>query len=99
MTAAYFQCLERFETGNAAGGESSYLKILATEVTQDIVDLVQEAAGPLRAVKVPSAGSDARVDFSEMYLQSRRLSIYGGSNEIQRSILAAQVLGLQGARR
>jgi alkylation response protein AidB-like acyl-CoA dehydrogenase len=99
VTAAYFQCLERFETGNAAGGESSYLKILATEVTQDIVDLVQEAAGPLRAVKVPSAGSDARVDFSEMYLQSRRLSIYGGSNEIQRSILAAQVLGLQGARR
>ena len=64
-----FQWRERFETGNAAGGDGSCLKLLATELQEDTVDLVQEAAGPLRAVKVPSAGSDARVDFSEMYLQ------------------------------
>lgn len=94
VTAAFFQCLESFEAGTAAGGESSYLKILATEVTQDIVDLVQEAAGGWRAVKLAQQGSEARADFNEMYLQSRRLSIYGGSNEIQRTILATQVLGL-----
>lgn len=96
VTAAYFQCLERFEAGRAAGGESSYLKILATEITQDIVDLVQEAGGIYRAMKIDPQGSASRVDFNEMYLQSRRLSIYGGSNEIQRSILASQVLGLGG---
>lgn len=98
VTAAYFQCLESFEAGRAAGGESSYLKILATEVTQEIVDLAQEAAGAYRAVVADPAGADMRVDFNEMFLQSRRLSIYGGSNEIQRSILAAQVLGLRSAR-
>lgn len=97
VTAAYFQCLQRFESGTAGGGESSYLKILTTEVTQDIIDLAQEAAGGLRAAIVAPQGSDGRVDFNEMYLQSRRLSIYGGSNEIQRTILATQVLGL-GAR-
>jgi len=96
VTAAYFQCLERFEAGNAGGGESSYLKILATEITQEIVDLVQEAGGVFRAMKMDAPGSDNRVDFNEMFLQSRRLSIYGGSNEIQRTILASQVLGLGG---
>ena len=40
-----------------------------------------------------------RIDFSEMVLQSRRLSIYGGSNEIQRSLIASRVLGLTDGRR
>ncbi|HYD69006.1 acyl-CoA dehydrogenase family protein [Azospirillum sp.] len=101
VTAAFLDVHERFERGRfgqgrGGEGESSYLKILATETTQEILDLAQEAAGPLRAAMVPPEGGEGRVDYSEMFLQSRRLSIYGGSNEIQRSILAGRVLGLQG---
>ncbi|MGQ9367052.1 acyl-CoA dehydrogenase family protein [Azospirillum sp. ST 5-10] len=99
VTAAFLDSLERFEDGRSGPGESSYLKILATETTQDILDLAQEAAGPLRSALVPEAGGVGRVDWNEMFLQSRRLSIYGGSNEIQRSILATRVLGMGGGEK
>ena len=33
-----------------------------------------------------------QIDFSELFPQSRRLSIYGGSNEIQRGLIASRIL-------
>jgi alkylation response protein AidB-like acyl-CoA dehydrogenase len=60
---------------------------------------MQDVAGPLRALKHAMIIDGLKVDFSQMYLHGRRLSIYGGTNEIQRTILAVRVLGLPRAGR
>jgi alkylation response protein AidB-like acyl-CoA dehydrogenase len=95
LTAAFLAAAERFAAGEDPGAESSYLKILSTETTQTVLDIAQDLAGPLMAVRDPVRVGEPLVDVSEMFLQARRLSIYGGSNEIQRSILADRVLGLR----
>ena len=78
--------------------ESSYLKILAIETVQSILDMALEVAGSDAARCEPVLEGNKRIDVNEMFLQSRRLTIYGGSNEIQRSILATRVLGMGGGR-
>ncbi len=94
LAASYLDSLERFALGKGEGRDSSYLKILSTETTQYVLGILQELAGGERALRHSRRKADGCVDFSEMYLQSRRLSIYGGTNEIQRSLLAARALGL-----
>ena len=65
-------------------------------------ELALEALGPLRRVRV-RRGAEARRDarrspspsgIADTYFNMRKTSIYGGSNEIQRNILAKMVLGL-----
>jgi alkylation response protein AidB-like acyl-CoA dehydrogenase len=92
LIASYLSVAEAEQQGG--GADSSYLKILATETVQSILDTLQEIAGragPLRDSIHTDAG---RLDITEMFLQSRRLSIYGGTNEVQRTIIATKVLGL-----
>jgi hypothetical protein len=66
--------------------------MLSTETAQSILDVMQDVAGPLRALKHPMTIDGLNADFSQMYLHGRRLSIYGGTNEIQRTMLATRVL-------
>lgn len=94
LIASYLSVAETHAAGGAV--DSSYLKILATETVQRILDVLQEVAGERRAVKRALPSGDKRLDFSEMFLQARRLSIYAGSNEIQRTLIATRVLGLGG---
>mgnify|MGYP001048252395 CR=1 FL=1 len=98
VTAAWLDVSERFEAGVGVENESSYLKILATETVQSILDMALEVAGSDAARCEPVLEGNKRIDVNEMFLQSRRLTIYGGSNEIQRSILATRVLGMGGGR-
>lgn len=86
------------------GPASSILKIQGTEAQQAIQDLAVEIAGPYAAADQHEArqiGSNAPVlgDVATMmavprYLNGRAASIYGGSNEVQRGIVAKAVLGL-----
>jgi hypothetical protein len=80
--------------GRHLGAEASILKLVATDNLQSIVDLLVEVAGchgaDLR--RQPTAGDD--VDVTQLFLQSRRASIYGGSSEILRNIVARRVLNL-----
>ncbi|MCU0950790.1 MAG: acyl-CoA dehydrogenase family protein [Burkholderiaceae bacterium] len=83
--------------GAGPGPLSSMLKIKGSEILQRISELILEAQGinalrcdldtepPGRWVQMPEAAQ---------YLNLRKVSIYGGSNEIQRGILAKHVLGL-----
>ena len=98
VTAGFLDSSERKDAGIAVDGESSYLKLLGTEATQRILDIAQEAAGAIAAQAGPLVENGRRIDLNDMFLQSRRLGIYGGSNEIQRSLLATRVLGLGGGR-
>jgi alkylation response protein AidB-like acyl-CoA dehydrogenase len=96
VTSAYLEALELAENGlpfDAAG-----LKILATETTQSILDVAQDLGGEASALAMPERVGQETIDFSELFLQARRLSIYGGSNEIQRGLVAARTLGLARGR-
>jgi alkylation response protein AidB-like acyl-CoA dehydrogenase len=76
---------------------SSVLKLKGTELQQAVSELVVDLAGPASLASGAGDGSDlaswARRS-APTYLNLRKASIYGGSNEIQRQIIARAILGL-----
>jgi hypothetical protein len=76
---------------------SSVLKLRGSELQQAATELIVDIAGPLSVASFAQAGSDvpdwARVA-TPSYLNYRKVSIYGGSNEVQRTIIAGSILGL-----
>src|SRR4051812_11089817 len=86
---------------NSAGGRphpaSSVLKLRGSELQQAAHELLVDIAGPLSLASFADGGSDvpewARVA-TPQYLNYRKVSIYGGSNEVQRTIIAGTILGL-----
>lgn len=89
--------------GKPPGPESSILKIKGTEVQQRITELMLEAAGIYGALYLRGMNLDGDNfigisaelgGIAPDYLNMRKSSIYGGSNEIQRNIIAKAVLGL-----
>ncbi len=91
--------LASVRSGGAPGAESSLLKIKGTEVQQSIQQLRMEIAAYYQGV-LPNEleseelghefGSLAR----QSYMYGRAATIYGGSNEVQKNIIAKAVLGL-----
>ena len=74
-------------TGQPPGADVSMLKIKGTEIQQGITELMLQAADP--------AASDAFTEaVRKKYLSMRKTTIYAGSNEIQRNIIAKMTLGL-----
>jgi alkylation response protein AidB-like acyl-CoA dehydrogenase len=92
LIASYLSVAETEHQGGNA--DSSYLKILATETVQSILDILQQVAGEAGPLRHAVRSDDSLLDYTEMFLQSRRLTIYGGTNEVQRTIIATRVLGL-----
>jgi alkylation response protein AidB-like acyl-CoA dehydrogenase len=97
LVAAFLGAAEALDRGVPA--DSSYLKVLATETVNQVLDVCREAAGPAAALRVAESRGEDLLDFSEMFLQSRRLTLYGGTNEIQRNLIATRTLGLPGMHR
>src|SRR5947209_1133939 len=74
-------------TGQPPGADVSMLKIKGTEIQQGLTELMMQATDP--------AASDALSDsIRKRYLSMRKTTIYAGSNEIQRNIIAKMTLGL-----
>lgn len=76
---------------------SSVLKLKGTEVQQAVSELLVDVAGPLALASGAVEGSDVPTwarTAAPNYLNLRKASIYGGSNEIQRQIIAGTILGL-----
>ncbi len=90
--------------GRAPGPEASILKIKGTEMQQAITELALEAVGYYAYPYVPEAlewgwneapiGPEYAAAAAPTYFNWRKASIYGGSNEIQKNIIAKMVLGL-----
>ena len=83
---------------NSADGKphpaSSVLKLKGTELQQAVSELAVDLAGP-RSLASGSAKVPGWAALSApTYLNLRKASIYGGSNEIQRQIIAGTILGL-----
>ena len=79
--------------GGVPGAESSMLKIRGTEIRQEISSLMRRAMGPY-ANFTNFAGPAEAATASAIYFNNRKLSIFGGSNEIQRNIISKMILGL-----
>ena len=88
----------------APGPEASLLKIKGTEIQQALTELMVQAVGPyalpfrLEALDEgfagPAVGPEYAAPLAATYLNMRKTSIYGGSNEIQRNIITQLILGL-----
>ena len=82
---------------------SSVLKIKGSELQQTTTELLMDVVGPYALPyqpeqgdrwNEPSVGPDWASTIAPTYFNTRKVSIYGGSNEIQRSIIAKAILGL-----
>jgi alkylation response protein AidB-like acyl-CoA dehydrogenase len=90
--------------GGAPGAESSMLKIKGTEIRQELTSLTRRAMGPHalpwleEALDGDYAGDPIgpqEASYAAMqYFNYRKFSIFGGSNEIQKNIIAKMILGL-----
>jgi alkylation response protein AidB-like acyl-CoA dehydrogenase len=94
LAALYSHAVSITASGRGLGPDSSIMKIYSTEALQRTVDLLFEAAGAEAASMERIETDDGAVDVATLLLQVRRATIYGGSSEIQRNILAKRVLGL-----
>jgi len=73
---------------------SSVLKLKGTELQQAVSELAVDLAGPLSLASGSGSVPDWAALSAPTYLNLRKASIYGGSNEIQRQIIAGTILGL-----
>ncbi len=85
------------KTGQPPGADVSMLKIRGTEIQQMITELMMQAVGPNAQPFAPV--EDGVVDayasrLAPRYFNYRKASIYAGSNEIQKNIIAKMTLGL-----
>jgi len=102
MTTTNLRVVSAAAAGQAPGPESSMLKIKGSLLRQEINALTRSAVGPYAMPLVPEAleegsntesiGPDYAAAATPAYLNTRKLSIYGGSNEIQRTIIAKSLL-------
>ena len=98
-----YQTLADMMTGVETGGEASLLKVRASEMYQDILEATVDALGyagiafdaeTLHGEAPPPLGPDDAGGIVRYHLYNRAATIYGGSAEIQRNIIAKSVLGL-----
>lgn len=91
--------------GSAPGAESSMLKIRGTQIRQEISALTRQVWGPHARPYIPQAfenedrtapplETEGPGQAAAHYFNTRKLSIFGGSNEIQKNIIAKMMLGL-----
>jgi hypothetical protein len=86
------------------GPESSLLKVRGSEIQQQLTELKMQALGQYALPWIPESleagwqgepeGADSWGALTGRYFNMRKTSIYSGSNEIQRNIIAQRILGL-----
>ncbi|SAI65827.1 acyl-CoA dehydrogenase [Bordetella ansorpii] len=92
------------DTGGVPGPEASVLKIRGSEIQQDLAMLQMEVAGPdawpydpewmLAEADFHGPGPEMAAAAGAGYADMRKTSIYGGTTEVQKGIIARMVLGL-----
>jgi len=96
LDALFVRCVDVLRRGRELGPEVSMLKIWVTEAQQRVADLMLEAAGEGGVADAAIALPGGDLHAANVFFSARPASIYGGSNEIQRNILAKGVLELPG---
>ncbi|MBX3610581.1 MAG: acyl-CoA dehydrogenase family protein [Hydrogenophaga sp.] len=104
MKTTNLRVLAAVAGGGVPGAESSMLKIRGTEIRQELLSLMRRAMGPYALPFVeaalhagheaPPIGPPEARAAAAQYFNYRKLSIFGGSNEIQKNIISKMILGL-----
>ncbi|MGE0748696.1 MAG: acyl-CoA dehydrogenase family protein [Rhodospirillales bacterium] len=94
QSALFSHAVDLTNAGRILGPEASILKVVGTENVQRATELMIETAGGHGADLAPLPSPDGEIDLTGLFLLHRRATIYGGSNEIQRNVLARRVLNL-----
>jgi len=104
MEFTEFRILGALAAGQNVGPESSLLKTRGTELQQAITELALEATGyyanpfdastPAEGDNFQPVGPEYANGVTQHYFDTRKVSIFAGSNEIQRNIMSKLVLGL-----
>jgi alkylation response protein AidB-like acyl-CoA dehydrogenase len=94
LSALFNHAVELTNLQRSLGLEASMIKIFGSELLQSLNDLLIEAAGSQASLEKPITTDFGTVDVSTPFLQVRRATIYGGSSEIQRNIIARRILNL-----
>ncbi|MBI1773731.1 MAG: pimeloyl-CoA dehydrogenase large subunit [Proteobacteria bacterium] len=103
MTQLRVVAAERHRRDKKPDPASSILKIKGSEIQQSVTELLLEVVGPYGLPSQadaepgwnePPIGPDWAGPIAPTYFNWRKVSIYGGSNEIQKNIIAKAILGL-----
>ncbi|GJH20904.1 acyl-CoA dehydrogenase family protein [Caballeronia novacaledonica] len=94
MKTTNLRVLAAVAGGGVPGAESSMLKIRGTEIRQEISSLMRRAMGPYAQQFIEEDCDDEASNAAAQYFNNRKLSIFGGSNEIQKNIISKMMLGL-----
>ena len=95
LKALYGRYVEVLKQGRPLGADVSQLKVLQSELFQRITETMLEVAGENAGLFGLMEGN-RNLNPGALYIQARPTSIYGGTNEIQRNIIAKNVLELPG---
>jgi len=94
LMATYVRYVDVLRRGGALGPDVSILKIVATETFQRITELALEIAAEPGAQAANVVAGNTETPVADQFFVSRPATIYAGSSEVQRNILAKAVLGL-----
>ncbi|HUG22171.1 acyl-CoA dehydrogenase family protein [Piscinibacter sp.] len=98
-----YQAMEAMLEGRENGAEASLIKLRGTELYQEVAEALVEGLGPagiawdaaaLHRADAPPLGPDDAGGIVKDHFYNRAATIFGGSSEVQRNILAKAVLGL-----
>ncbi|MFW7354776.1 MAG: acyl-CoA dehydrogenase family protein [Brucella sp.] len=104
MATTNLRVVAKAAAGQAPGAESSMLKVKGTIIRQELNKLTRQAAGPYalpfiselldEGANATLVGPSYAMAATQAYFNNRKLSIYGGSSEVQRQIIAKAILEL-----
>ena len=99
LEMANYRALAGAQLGHAPGPESSILKICGAEYLQQTYELAMQLMGHDALAWFPQAGVVPAIEqwVASAFCYLRATTIYGGSNEIQKNIIAKLILGMPGA--
>ena len=93
IASAYAQAVSMLDRGQV-GAESSFIKIAGTALLHRLSDMLFEASCALGGGQGTVKLHDLNISPAISFLQNRRATIYGGTQEIQKDIVAKRVLNL-----
>ncbi|MDC3956148.1 acyl-CoA dehydrogenase family protein [Polyangium jinanense] len=96
LKMANYRAIASAELGHAPGAESSILKIRGSEIMQQMYELAMDLMGhdSLSWHNEPGTVPEGCASIPPQFNYTRAASIYGGSNEIQKNVIAKAILGL-----
>lgn len=94
MRLANLRYITRYMRGVPPGAETSYMKLYWADTEQGLCDLALSLAGPDGLAMPGAPRAVANGEWMRQYLMSRVATVYGGTQDIQRNIIAERIFGL-----